>query len=710
MKRSFAAMLTVTLALTTVPLDSTFGAADGPRFEPGAPGIGDPYYPNDGNGGYDVAHYDLDLTYDPATDVLSGTATITASATQNLSSFNLDFVGLNVRDVRVDDRRASFARSDGELTITPRRGIARRSRFTTVIRYDGIPEALFDFGGVSGFIATDDGAVVAGQPHVAATWFPVNDHPLDAASFTFNITVPAGTEAVANGVLERTRTRRGWTTYRWNAKEPMASYLATMDIGQFDLKSYVVDDIKYWDAVDPDLYIPPVLVRTGTQVLGSGDPNVSDASFKRFSRTISVPAEGGTLSFWVARDTEPTWDFFFVEAHTNDTDWTTLPAAGVTSTDTGNSCPDWLSIHPALTAYQTDNGDGTCSPTGTSGSWNAVTGIDPGWTQWTVDLGGYAGGDVEVSLSYASDCCVQGQGVAIDDVDAPGTDADTSFENDGNTFDGWTVPGAPAGSPGNGADWSAITQDQLPKPQGAQIDASFARQPEIIGFLASTFGRYPFSAAGGIVDDVTGLGFALETQTRPIYSRDFFNNPFGADSVVVHEITHQWFGDNLRLGRWQDIWLNEGFATYAEWLWADHEGFFTPQDNFDFFMGVIPADDPFWSLVIGDPGPDHLFDSPVYNRGALTLHALRMAIGDDAFFTVLRTWASEQARQAVTTPQFIDLAERISGQDLDALFDEWLYTGSKPGAGAPAVAAFGFRSAGTVTTTVKSALKDFARR
>ena len=268
--------------------------------------------------------------------------------------------------------------------------------------------------------------------------------------------------------------------------------------------------------------------------------------------------------------------------------------------------------------------------------------------------------------------------MVIDDIDAPGAVADTSFEDDGNVLDGWTVAGAPEGSAGNENDWIVGTEADGPPPAGVVIDNSFARQPEIISFLSGFFGRYPFSAAGGIVDDFSGLGFALENQTRPIYSRDFFGDPIDADSVIVHELTHQWFGDNLPLGAWKDIWLNEGFATYAEWLWSEHEGLGTPQDIFDFYTTAIPADDEFWTLPIGDPGPDLLFEQPVYIRGALTLHALRLTVGDDVFFKILQRWATTKSGENVTTPEFIRLAERVSHQDLDALFEAWLYTPSMP--------------------------------
>ena len=196
--------------------------------------------------------------------------------------------------------------------------------------------------------------------------------------------------------------------------------------------------------------------------------------------------------------------------------------------------------------------------------------------------------------------------------------------------------------------------------------------------MAESFGAYPFGQAGGIVPDVEGLGFALETQTRPTYSRDFFDDQLNADSVVVHELAHQWFGDSLPVGRWQDIWLNEGFATYAEWLWAEREGFGSTQETFDFWATVFEPDGGFWELTIGDPGPDALFAFEVYIRGAMTLQALRNEVGDDDFFEIIETWATSRAGTNVTTPEFIALAEAISGMSLDALFERYLYTPGYP--------------------------------
>jgi Peptidase family M1 domain/Peptidase M1 N-terminal domain/Immune inhibitor A peptidase M6 len=646
------------------------------RFQPGAPGIGDPYFPLDGNGGYDVKHYLLNIKYDPATDVLRGVATIRARATQNLSRFNLDFVGLTVRSIKVNGRPATWSRDGGELTVTPRRGLRSKRIFITRVRYDGVPEPIEEGLGISGFVHTDDGAVIIGEPHVAATWFPVNDHPIDKAAYTFRVTVPAGLEAVANGRLQGTRTKGGSTTWRWNAREPMASYLATATMGEFDLDAYRSGRIRFWDAIDPDLLAPPAVPRTGEQfaISQKGEP-----AYKRLARTIAVPDGGATLSFWITRDTEPGWDFVFVEAHTaGQADWTTLQDEnGHTSQDTGAVCPFWLELHPFLTNYQTATGDETCSPQGaTGGEWWAASGASDGWEQWQVDLSAYAGSTVEVAITYASDESVQLAGAFVDDIVVSTGEGSTSFEEDGDTFDGWTVPGAPAGSPPNPNDWIAGTVADTPEPLGAAVQASFSRQPEIIDFLSGMFGRYPFSAAGGIVDDAD-IGFALENQTRPIYSWFFFLFPGLGDSVVVHELAHQWYGDSLAVARWQHIWLNEGFATYAEWLWAEREGLATVQEIFDDFYS-IPAEDPFWSLTIGDPGPDALFDGAVYDRGAMTLHQLRLVVGDGDFFRILRRWATSRRGGNVTTPQFIRLAERVFGQQLDALFNAWLFTPEKP--------------------------------
>jgi hypothetical protein len=393
------ASIVAALVLLAGVAPAALAAPPGSTFTPGASGIGDPYYPLDGNGGYDVAHYDLAVSYDPSSNRLSGVATITATATQNLSTFNLDFVGLHLTSTIVNGAPAAANRAGQELTLKPKSGITKGSTFTVVAAYDGIPATLEDFG-ASGFIHTDDGAIVAGEPHGASSWFPANDHPRDKASFTFHITAPAGLQAIANGKLLGSSTSAGRTTWNWDATEPMATYLATMAIGHFDVHTYSSGGISYYDAIDSALLtplVPAVPVQSGARLLFS---QVGDSTYKRLTRTIAVPAGGATLSFDAHRDTEPSWDFLFVEARTAGADdWTTLPDLnGHTSQDVG-SCPyNYWGIQTQyehyVTPFVSDPGDPSttdddgysCTPTGTTGAWNAASGASDGWEHWTVAL------------------------------------------------------------------------------------------------------------------------------------------------------------------------------------------------------------------------------------------------------------------------------------------------------------------------------------
>jgi hypothetical protein len=552
--------LVVTLVLTAIAPAGAYPTS----FRPGAAGIGDPYFPLAGNGGYDVRHYGLDITYTPATDALVGIATISVVATQDLSAFNLDFDGLTLRSLTVDGLPAAWSRAAGELTVTPLRGLRRGQAFTVVARYDGVPQLIQDPNlGASGVFATDDGMVVVGQPEVASTWFPVNDHPLDKASYTIRITAPRGLESVSNGVLLSRTTRRGWTTTTWDAREPMASYLATATVGEYRVKAAQAGGIRYWDALDPKLFTPPAAPRTGSRMALTQD---GEPSYKRLTRTIAVPAGGANLSFQVTRDTEEGWDFFFVEARTAGAeDWTTLPDAnGHSLTDTGAVCVYAPDLHPFLLHYVTPGAD-TCADTGASGGWSAASGGSEGYEQWSIDLSRYAGRSVEISLSAVNDQSITFAGAFVDDVVVSTGAGSTSFEDDGDVLDGWAPGGPPAGSPANPKNWISGTAADVPPTLGDRAAGSLAREPEILGFLSGAFGPYPFSASGGIVDSTEAFGFALENQTRPVYAQGFFGTPQSGDAVVVHELAHQWYGDSLALARWQDIWLNEGFATYAEW-------------------------------------------------------------------------------------------------------------------------------------------------
>jgi len=460
-----AALAAAPAALAAAPAASAQPASRGPFARPGAPGVGDAYFPLAGNGGYDVTHYDLELAYDPSSALLEGTASITATATQPLTSFDLDLRGLEVGSVRLEGRPTRFTREGQELVVRSRPRLRTGEAFTVVVTYAGVPEPLVDATDAQyGWIPTDDGAFVANEPDGAPTWYPVSDHPTDKATYTFDVTVPEGTTAVANGELTGQETVAAGTRFTWQVREPMASYLSTVSIGEFDLRrSTTPEGVELIDAIDVDL----------------------------------VGQEEG-----------------------------------------------------------------------------------------------------------------------------------------------------------------------------------LARTAEMIGYFSATFGPYPFTSYGAIVDDAD-VGYALETQNRPIYSGP------PSESTVAHELSHQWYGNSVSPGRWQDIWLNEGFATYSEDLWAEHSGGRTADEAFAQRYAVAADDLDYWNPPPGDPGVDGLFSASVYERGAMTLHVLRETVGDDAFFRILRDWYATYRDGDVTTPDLVALAEQVSGQELDALFDAWLYQPGKPALAPP---------------------------
>jgi hypothetical protein len=194
---------------------------------------------------------------------------------------------------------------------------------------------------------------------------------------------------------------------------------------------------------------------------------LADVSYKRLTREIAVPAGGGELTFWTSYDTELDWDYLTVEARTaGGEDWTTLPDAnGHTGTGTGQSCPGsttgWADeLHPHLTHYQTyhPGSPATCTPTGTTGEWNAATGSSNGWQQWRIDLSAYAGKTVEISVAYISDWGTQNLGVFLDDFVWPG--GSTSFE--GTDTGGWQIAGPPEGSGANANNWEITDAGGFP--------------------------------------------------------------------------------------------------------------------------------------------------------------------------------------------------------------------------------------------------------
>jgi aminopeptidase N len=183
------------------------------------------------------------------------------------------------------------------------------------------------------------------------------------------------------------------------------------------------------------------------------------------------------------------------------------------------------------------------------------------------------------------------------------------------------------------------------------------------------FGPYPFVAYGAVVVDEP-LGYALETQTLSIFGTDAASS----ESVIAHELAHQWFGDAVSPATWQDIWLNEGFATYAELLWQEHQGAGGP----DQFADAYRAGSSLLDLPPADPGAEELFAASVYDRGALTLYVLDETVGRETFLQILRTWLERYDDSSASTADFEALAEEVSGQELTAMFDAWLRASEMP--------------------------------
>ncbi|MGW1289376.1 M1 family peptidase, partial [Streptomyces sp. NPDC002586] len=214
------------LALTTT------ACGGGVHGTPGGSGVRDPYFPKAGNGGYDVDHYDLALDYTPAGRRLTGTAVITARATQDLSAFNLDLAGLQVDSVTVEGRKALFARAGQELTVRPHDDLSKGETFRTTVRYSGTPRTLTDpDGSKEGWLPTADGGLGLGEPVGSMAWFPGNHHPSDKATYDITVTVPKGLQAVSNGELADQSTKGGRTSFHWHTAQPMAGYLATVAVG-----------------------------------------------------------------------------------------------------------------------------------------------------------------------------------------------------------------------------------------------------------------------------------------------------------------------------------------------------------------------------------------------------------------------------------------------------------------------------------------------
>lgn len=233
---------------------------------------------------------------------------------------------------------------------------------------------------------------------------------------------------------------------------------------------------------------------------------------------------------------------------------------------------------------------------------------------------------------------------------------------------------------GYGLPWTVAVSRFFDRRTQDRLLRLMRRSPAISHWLSTQFGPYPFQATGGVVTAID-TGFALENQSRPTYP--FLAPGHDAHSVVVHELAHQWFGDQVSVDRWRDVWLNEGFATWAEWRYDETHGRLSARRRLLQTYASHPASDAFWRLRIGSPARGRLFDEPVYDRGAMTLQALRHRIGTADLLTLLRSWVAQHSDSTGTVEQFQALAEQVGGQDLDEFFGAWLRSGTRP---APTVA------------------------
>jgi len=426
----------------------------------GSDNLGDPLYPKLGNGGYDAIHYTIDLNVDVKKNFVNGTSTMDAQATQTLSSFNLDFHGLDISNVTVNASPADFKRAADELTITPAETLSPGQQFTVVVTYSGIPQAVNDpslGNSPVGWFDDSSGIFVASEVNGSMGWYPVNNYPTDKATYTFKITAPKPYVVAANGLLKSTTDNGNTNTFLWEESVPMASYLATLEIGNY------------------------------TIVTQNGPNNL------------------------------PIRNYF----------------------------------PPSVLTKATD-----------------VT----------------------------------------------------------------------------------------------------SKTSDMIAYYSSIFGPYPFEAYG-IVVIPEDLGFAMEDQTLSVFGQDMLD-----EITVAHELSHQWFGDSVSLKSWQDIWLNEGFATYAEALWTEHTKGKAAGDKYmrDIYDQAASDSAP------GTPKLADLFGESVYYRGALVLYALRLKVGDEAFFKILHEYYARYAGKSANSADFIAVAQDVSRQDLKSFFDDWLYSNQMP--------------------------------
>ncbi|MEO6997114.1 MAG: M1 family metallopeptidase [Terracoccus sp.] len=216
----------------------------------------------------------------------------------------------------------------------------------------------------------------------------------------------------------------------------------------------------------------------------------------------------------------------------------------------------------------------------------------------------------------------------------------------------------------------------LPAGVKAPVLADLARQPRMMSFFTQAFGRYPFDDYTVVVT-ADNLEIPLEAQGMATFGPNWLRGRGSQERLVAHELAHQWFGNSLTIATWSDIWLNEGFACYAEWLWSEASGAATADalaESHRSLLAALPQ-----NLVLADPGPRLMFDDRVYKRGALALHSLRRCVGDGTFFALVRAWVAAHEHGSVSTAEFVDLVLAHDGRPaVHDLLETWLWQTSVP--------------------------------
>lgn len=224
----------------------------------------------------------------------------------------------------------------------------------------------------------------------------------------------------------------------------------------------------------------------------------------------------------------------------------------------------------------------------------------------------------------------------------------------------------------NGVEIFAVLPDRLRR----EFAHDFGRQPQMMKLFTKLFGPYPLATGYTVVVTDDDLEIPLEAQGISIFGANHCDGSRKAERLIAHELAHQWFGNSVTVQRWRHIWLHEGFACYAEWLWSEHCGERTAQQwaqHYHHRLKHSPHD-----LVLADPGPRDMFDDRVYKRGALTLHVLRQRIGDANFFALLKDWTTRYRHSSVVTDDFLGLASQYSDESLRSLWAAWLYSTEVP--------------------------------